>query len=176
MKISDRNSIKIGKLYLFCILYVAHRDFDLAKKISKGTPLNWSQAESLSNFCNQIISTKSSKPQDFISNENENADKVIDKYLILKNCLTRIKNVLGTSGKNELYRSVKSFYRKKTYCYQMDSFYTFLMTGLFLYVTKMISYSDFLNTYCFEVSLFTGKKSPINLRNAIKISNHILKC
>ena len=58
----------------------------------------------------------------------------------------------------------------------MDSFYTFLINGLFMYANRMVTFQDFLNNYCFEVSLFTGKKSPINLKYVIKMSNYILKC
>ena len=176
MEISNRNYNRIESLYLFCWLYTAYRDFDLAKRIAKNKPLNWKQAESLSDFCNQIVVTKETKPQEFISEENQSSDNAIDKYLVLKDCIEQVKLRLGAKGKNELYKSVKVFYRKKSYCYQMDSFYTFLINGLFMYANKMITFQDFLNNYCFEVSLFTGKKSPINLKYVIKMSNHILKC
>ena len=174
MKISKKNYEKIVKLYHFCQLYIAHRDFDLAKKIAKSSPLTWKQAEGLSDFCNQIIRTKQSKPQEFISEENESNNKAIEKYLILKDCLKQIKFITDTKSKNELYKSVKLFYRRKTYCYQMDSYYTFLITGLFMYANKMITFSEFKDNYCFEVSLFTGKKSPINIKYVIKMSNYIL--
>ena len=176
MKISDRNYSKIERLYFFCCLYTAHRDFDLAKKIAKSKPLSWKQAEFLSNFCNQMVSTKKSKPGDFILEDNENSDNAIDKFLALKDCIKLIKMRLGTKGKNELYKSVKHFYRKKIYCYQMDSFYSFLISGLFMYINNLITFQDFLNNYCFEVSLFTGERSPINLKYTIKMSNYILKC
>jgi hypothetical protein len=175
MGISNKNYNRIEMLYLFCWLYTAHRDFDLAKRIAKNKPLNWKQAESLSDFCNQIVKTKEVKPKEFISEENESSDNAIDKYLVLKDCIEQIKNRLGAKRKNELYKSVKAFYRKKCYCYQMDSFYTFLINGLFMYANKMISYNEFLNNYCFEVSLFTGKKSPIKLRYVIKMSKYILE-
>ena len=70
MEISNRNYNRIESLYLFCWLYTAYRDFDLAKRIAKNKPLNWKQAESLSDFCNQIVVTKETKPQEFISEEN----------------------------------------------------------------------------------------------------------
>ncbi len=176
MKISNRNYNRIEWIYLFCWLYTAHRDFDLAKRIAKHNPLNWKQAESLSDFCNQIIVTNKTNPQEFISEENEVSDNAIDKYLVLKDYIKKVELRLGAKGKNELYKSVKAFYKKKTYCYQMDSFYTILITGFFMYANGMITFQDFLNNYCFEVSLFTGKKSPIKLKYVIKISNHILKC
>lgn len=175
MKISYKNFSKIERLYLFCLLYNAHRDFDLAKRVSKNKPLTWKQAESLADFCNQIVITKDTKPQEFISDENEKTNEVIEKYLVLKDCIERVKLKLGAKSKNELYKSVKSFYRKKSYCYQMDSFYIFLINGLFMYANRMITFQDFLNHYCFEVSLFTGKRSPISLKYVIKMSNHILK-
>ena len=91
MKISNRNYNRIERLYLFCWLYTAHRDFDLAKRIAKNRPLNWKQAESLSDFCNQIVVTKETKPQEFISEENESSDNAIDKYLVLKDCIEQVK-------------------------------------------------------------------------------------
>lgn len=176
MKISDKNYDKIERLYLFCALYVAHRDFDLAKVIAKHKPLTWEQAESISNLCNQLVKVKEAKPQDFISGQDEMSNKAIDKYLILKDCLSSFKIGLGAKGRDKLYKSVKSFYRKKAYHYQMDTFYTFLIHGLFMYVNEVISFEEFVNTYCFEVSLFDGQKKPINLRYAIKMSNYILEC
>lgn len=176
MKISNRNYNRIERLYLFCWLYTSHRDFDLAKRIAKNKPLNWEQAESLSDFCNQIVSTKKTNPQEFISEQNESSDYAIEKYLILKNCIKEIKNILGAKDKNELYKSVKYFYRKKAYCYQMDTFYTYLINGLFMYANRMITFQYFLKNHCFSVSLFDGKRSPINLRHTIKMSNYILKC
>jgi hypothetical protein len=176
MEISRKNYYKIEKLYLFCWLYQLHRDFDLAKRVAKNKPLTWQQAESLSNLCNQIVTTKESSPQDFISEQNESSNNAIDKYLILKECLFNIKNKLGAKGKNELYKSVKTFYRKKAYCYQMDSFYCFLIEGFFMYANGMITFKYFLKNYCFEVSLFNGKKKPVNIKYVIKISNYILGC
>jgi hypothetical protein len=176
MKISNRNYNRIERLYLFCWLYTAHRDFDLAKNIVKNKPLDWKQAESLSDFCNQIVKTRETKPQEFIIDKNESSDNVIEEYLILKDCIKQIKIRLGAKGKDELYKSVKAFYRKRSYCYQMDSFYTFLINGLFMYANRMITFQEFLNNYCFEVSLFSGKRSPVKLRKIIKMSNHILEC
>lgn len=174
MKISERNYKRIEMLYLFCWLYTTHRDFDLAKRIAKNKPLNWQQAEKLSNFCNQLVKTKQIKPEEFILEENESCNEAIDKYLILKDCIKQIKIRLGTKGKNELYKSVKSFYRKKSYSYQMDSFYIFLIRGLYMYANKMIRYDNFLNNYCYQISLFNGKRLPINLKYVIKMSNYIL--
>lgn len=174
LKISDKNRHKIEKLYLFCMLYKAHRDFDLSKRVAKNKPLNWKQAESLANFCNQIVVTKHTTPQEFLSDDNTNADKAIDKFLELKTCIKLVKNKLGANGKNELYKSVKAFYREKAYCYQMDSFYTNLIWGAFIYAKDLIPYDVFLKIFCFEVSLFTGEKKPINLRQVIKMSNYIL--
>jgi hypothetical protein len=176
MKISERNYNRIEKLYFFCWLYTAHRDFDLAKKIAKNKPLNWEQAENLSNFCNQIVITKQSTPQDFISDENESSDYAIDRYLDLKDCINQIKCRLGAKTKDKLYKSVKAFYRKKIYCYQMDSYYVYLINGLFMYANNIITYDVFLNNYCFEISLFNGKRRDIDLKYTIKMSNYILTC
>ena len=174
MKISERNYNKLVWIFHFCNLYQAHRDFDLAKRIAKSNPLNWQQAESLSNLCNQLVVTKESKPQDFISEENQSSNDAIDKYLALKNCIAQVKYGLGAKDKNKLYKSVKAFYRKKMYCYQMDSFFTFLIKGFFMYQNRIISFKEFKDRYCFEVSLFTGKKKPIEIRQVIKISKYIL--
>ena len=174
--LSKRNFEKLNWIFHFCKLYNAHRDLDLAKRIAKNNPLNWKQAESLSNFCNQIVKTNESKPQDFISDEDTNANNAVDKYLALKSCLAQVKYALGTKNKDKLHKSVKAFYRKKKYCYQMDTFFTYLINGFFLYVNDLISFDTFRKVYCFEVSLFTGKKSPIKIRQVIKISQYILNC
>ena len=176
LSLSSRNLEKLKFIFHFCNLYNAHRDFDLAKRIAKNTPMKWEQAESLSNFCNQIVKTKESKPQDFIADDDTNANNAVDKYLALKNCLLQVKNAFGVKKRDKLYKSVKTFYRKKMYCYQMDSFYTYLINGFFMYANSLISFDDFEKYYCFEVSLFTGKKSPIKIKQVIKISQYILNC
>jgi hypothetical protein len=174
--LSKRNLDKIKVLHIFCDLYIFHRDFDLAKRIAKNNPLNWKQAESLSNFCNQIVTTKESKPQDFISDEDTNSNKVIIKYLSLKHRIKQTKLFFGVKNTNELYKSVKKFYRKKMFCYQMDSYFTWLINGLFKYANDFISFDNFKEKYCFEISLFSGKTKPLNLKQAIRISQYILKC
>jgi hypothetical protein len=174
--LSNRNLQRLNWIFHFCNLYIAHRDFDLHKRIAKNNPLNWEQAESLSSFCNQIVKTKESKPQDFISDDDTNSNNAVDKYLALKSCIAQVKYALGAKNKDKLYKSVKAFYRKKMYCYQMDSFFTWLINGFFLYVNDLISFDTFLRNYCFEVSLFTGKKKPIELKQVIKISQYILNC
>jgi hypothetical protein len=172
--LSNRNLVRLNWVFHFCNLYVAHRDFDLAKRIIKHKPLNWKEAEGLSDFCNQIVTTKESKPQDFISDEDTNANNAVDKYLALKKSITQAKYALGAKNKDKLYKSVKAFYRKKIYCYQMDSFFTWLINGFFMYTNNIISFDDFKRYYCFEVSLFTGKRNPIDLKKVIKIYQCIL--
>jgi hypothetical protein len=174
--LSQRNLEKIETLYNFCGLYNAHRDFDLAKRIAKNKPLKWEQAESLSNFCNEIVTTKESKPQDFISDEDTNSNEAIIKYISLKHHIKQSKLLYGVKNTNDLYKSVKRFYRKKMFCYQMDSYFTWLINGLFKYANGFISFDNFKEKYCFEVSLFTGKTKPLNLKQAIRISQYILKC
>jgi hypothetical protein len=174
LSLSNRNLEKLKLIFHFCNLYNAHRDFDLAKRIANHTAMKWEKAERLSNFCNQIVQTKESKPQDFISNDDTNANNAIDKFLALKSCLSQVKSAYGAKSKDKLYKSVKAFYRKKMYCYQMDSYFTHLINGLFMHVNGLISLDDFKNRYCFELSLFTGKKSPIKIKQAIKISQYIL--
>ena len=151
-----------------------HRNFDLASKIAKNKPLTYRQAESFSNFCNQIITVKQSTAADFITPENDAADQAIDNYLELKEFLKVVKIEYGTNRKNELYKVVKKFYRKKMFCYQMDCYYCNLICGLKQYQYESITFSEFMRYYCFEVSLFDGRKHPIDLRNAIKISRYIL--
>lgn len=176
MYISLKNYHKLNWIYYFCKLYKAHRDFDLAKRVAKNNPLKWEQAESLASFCNQIVTTKTTKPEDFISDDNTNANEAIEKYLILKECIKQIKYSLGAKNKDKIYKSVKSFYRKKMYCYQMDSFFTWLISGAVMYVNDFITFEQFKRNYCFEISLFSGTTKPINIRQVIKISQYILSC
>lgn len=176
MRISERNYERVSYLFDFCNLYIAHRDFDLAKRISRNKPLNWKQAESLSSFCNQLVLTNETKPQDFISSENESSDSVIDKYVVLKKCLLGLKARLGAKNRDWIYKQVKAFYKKRMFCYQMDTFYTWLIKGFYLYANNLISFERFMKEYCFEISLFTGKKKPVQIRQVVKISQYILKC
>lgn len=174
MKINYRNRKKIEKLFNFCRLYVSYRDFDLQKKLTKSSPLNYNQAESLSNFFNQLVVTKESKPQEFIKNEEEVIDESIDKYITLVSTLKEIKDEFGVKYKNNLYKSVKKFYNKKTYSYQMDTFFTFTIYGLYLYINRIITFEEFLEDYGFEISIFTGRKFPLDLKKTIKIAQYIL--
>ena len=174
MWVSSRNYKKIENLFYFCALYNIYRDFDLHRRVAKSKPLNWEQAENLSNFTNQLIKTKESCPQDFIHVEEDSVNTSIDKYIVLKNTLNDIKNQFGAKYKNDLFKSVKKFYKKRLYCYEMDSYFTFVIYGMYLYVNKIISFKEFLDDYPFETSLFTGKKTPIKLKRTIKIANYIL--
>ncbi len=138
--------------------------------------MKWDKASSLSKFCNQIITTKESSPSDFMSDDNTNANDAIGKYIELKKCISQVKIAFGTKNKDKLYKSAKAFYRKKMYCYQMDTFFTWLVKGLFMYINDFISFDYFKKCYCFEISLFTGKKKEIDIRQSIKISQYIIKC
>ena len=174
MNVNKKNKERIEKLFYFCLLYTSHRDFDLQKGLVKQKPLSYNQAENLSNFFNQLVVTKESLPQDFLIDKEKTINTSIDKYIVLKNILTEVKNKFGAKYKNDLYKSVKKFYRKKMYCYQMDSFFTFVIYGLYLYVNNIISFREFVDNYAFEISIFTGKKSPLKLKSTIKIANYIL--
>lgn len=174
MNVNKRNKDRVEKLFYFCLLYISHRDFDLQKRLSKQKPLNYNQAEKLSNFFNELVVTRESSPQDFIANEEDSINNSIDKYIILKNNLKEVKEKFGAKYKNELYKSVKNFYRKRMYCYQMDSFFTFTIYGLYLYINKIITFEEFLEDYGFEISIFTGKKSLLDLKKTIKIAQYIL--
>ena len=74
--LSAKNCEKVNLLFHFCNLYIAHRDFDLAKRIAKNSPMKWDKASCLSSFCNQIITTKESSPCDFMSDDNTNANEI----------------------------------------------------------------------------------------------------
>lgn len=174
MLINKKNKEKIEKLFYFCLLYTSHRDFDLQKRLVKQKPLSYNQAENLSNFFNQLVVTKESLPQDFLIDKEKTINTSIDKYIVLKNILTEVKNKFGAKYKNDLYKSVKKFYRKRMYCYQMDSNFTFVIYGLYLYVNNIISFEEFKKEYTFEISLFTGGKSPLKLKRTIKIAQYIL--
>lgn len=174
MNVNKRNKDRVEKLFYFCLLYISHRDFDLQKRLSKQKPLNYNQAEKLSNFFNELVVTRESSPQDFIANEEDTINTSIDKYIILKSTLKEIKNEFGVEYKNNLYKSVKKFYNKKIYGYQMDTFFTFTIYGLYLYINKIITFEEFLEDYRFEISIFTGKKSLLDLKKTIKIAQYIL--
>jgi len=171
---NQRNSERILKLSTFCLLYEVHRDFVLAKTIARHKPLSYENAERLSSFINQIVKTKKSKPSDFITEENQASNEVIEAYLVLKDYLKEIKDILGTKAKNDYHKTVKLFYRKKIFCYQMDTYFCHFVEGLFLYSAGIIVKDFFVLKYCNEICLFTGKRSPIDVRKAFNIAHYIL--
>lgn len=175
MIISEKNKKKIHKLYYFCWLYTCHRDFDLTRNLAKLEPSSYKEAEKTSALMNQLVVTRKSTPKEFIIENNESADMVIKQYKKLNECLKDISSKFGAKYKNELYKSVKKFYRKKNYSYQMDSYFTFLINGLFFYINNEISFDFLEEFYCTERCLFTGKEKPINLRKTIKMANYILE-
>lgn len=175
MRINRKNLARIETLFHFCHLYTAHRDFKLAETIAKHNPLTWKQAESVSDLCNLIVKTKEAKPQDFIVEEDESANTAIDKYLKLKFALKETRREIGTERKNELYKAVKIFYRKRLFSYQMDTYFTFTINGLQRCIWGQISYYEFMINYCYERNLFTGEKSPISLKQSIRIANKIFE-
>ena len=171
---NQRNSERIEKLAIFCFLYIAHRDFTLAKTIARNKPLSYEQAEKLSIFTNQLIKTKKSEPADFITEEDKAVNDAIEKYLELKDSLERVKEVIGAKEKNKIYKSVKLFYRKRIYCYPMDSYFCGLINDLFFYTDGIIEKDFFIQNCCNEVCLFTGKWTKVDTRKAFKIGQYIL--
>lgn len=157
----------------FCNLYVAHRDFILAKIVAKNKPLIYEQAEKMASFFNELVVTKQCNPYDLLHTENDSSNEAIEKYLKLKHCLQDIKTNYGVLYRNKLNKAVKLFYRKKIFCYEMDSYFIWLVNGYFLYVNNLISLEQFKENYYFEVSLFTGKNKPLNLKKVIKIARYI---
>lgn len=174
MNISDKNKEIIKYLNLFCILYISHRDFILYRNVAKHKGLNFESAEVLSSFINQIVTVSKSEPSDFMSTEDERSNDVIDAYTALKECKIYLKDTIGAKAFNDMYKCVKRFYRKKVFCYEMDSNYPNLVHGFKCHIDGVISFNDFYNNYCYEISLFTGKRKPIDLRKAIRISRYIL--
>jgi hypothetical protein len=171
---NQRNSERIEKLAIFCFLYIAHRDFSLAKTIARNKPLAYEQAEKLASFTNQLIKTKESKPADFITEEDKAVNDAIEKYLVLKDSLKRVKEVIGAKEKNNIYKAVKLFYRKRIYGYPMDSYFCNLIDNLFYYSEGYIEKDSFIEYYCNEVCLFTGKWTKVDTRKAFKIAHYIL--
>jgi hypothetical protein len=171
---NQRNYERIEKLGAFCVLYIAHRDFSLAKTIARNKPLSYEQAEKLSSFTNQLIKRKKSEPADFITEEDKASNDAIQKYLELKDSLESVKKIIGAKGKNKIYKAVKFFYRKRIYCYQMDSYFCDLIEALFWYSNGYIDKDFFINDCCNEVSLFTRKWSKVDTRKAFKIGQYIL--
>ena len=171
---NQRNYERIEKLGAFCFLYIAHRDFSLAKTIARNKPLTYEQAEKLSSFTNQLIKRKKSEPGDFITEEDKASNDAIEKYLVLKDSLESVKKIIGAKEKNNIYKAVKLFYRKRIYCYQMDSYFCDLINALFWYSNGYIEKDFFINDCCNEVCLFTGKWTKVDTRKAFKIAHYIL--
>jgi hypothetical protein len=173
MELSERNIDRIDYLFQFCQLYIVYRDFILHKQVARSKPLTYESAESLSDFLNKIIDFKESKPIDFISDEDTNSNNLIDSHLKLKKRLDLLKAVYGVKYRDSLYKLVKLFYRKKVYMYDLDTYFSMLIEGLWLYSIGAISFLEFKKNYCYEISLFSGKISDINIKKTIKIAQYI---
>ena len=173
MIINNRNKAHLEDLFLFCHLYNSYRDFELYRRLTKHNTLTYDKAESLATLCNMLVKTKTAKPTDFIKTEDEKGNNAIDKYKLLKNNLNFIKQNFGVKKRNQIHKAVKRFYRKNTFCYQMDSYFTFLIFGFYIYQKGIIDFNYFLNTYYFEVSLFDGTKKPLKIKNVIRIYANI---
>jgi len=173
INIKQSNLKKIEEIFIFCNLYKLHRDFLLSKNIAKHDILKWTEAEKISNFCNMLIKTKVSTAKDFIKSEDENANIAIENYNKLKDYLLAIKKNHSVKTRDRIYKAVKIFYKKKYFCYQMDSYFINLSFGVHLLINKQIGELYFEKYYWNEISLFTGKTSPLKLKNVIKIYSKI---
>jgi hypothetical protein len=173
MYLNEKNRNNLQELFIFCHLYNSHRDFILAKNIAKHKTLSWDKAESLSDFCNMIVKTKQSTPIDFIKTEDETGNEVIEKYVILKNNLKFIKDNFGVKTRDEIYKAVKKFFRSKVYCYQMDSYFSFMVFGFYEYQKGTFSFKYFIDNYYFECSLFDGKRKDLELKKVMKMYLYI---
>ena len=173
MHLNKRNLDNLLDVFIFCELYVAHRDFVLYKNVAKHNTLNWEQAENVANLCNMLVKTNEAKPTDFIKTDDQNSNDAIDKYQILKFKLDLIKDTYGAKKRDQIYKAVKRFYRKKTFCYPMDNYFNRLGVAFYLYSRGLFNLQYVIDNFYFEISLFDGTKKPLKLKNVIRVYANI---
>lgn len=173
MQLNNKNKKQLEDIFFFCKLYELHRDFIMYRNISKCGTLSWEQAESIASFCNMLVQTKVATPTEFIKTEDTQSNDVIDRYKKLKDFLLLIKVMYGYKKRDQIYKAVKRFHRKKTYCYQMDNYFTNMIFGFYEYTNGNISMETFLSHYYFEISLFNGVRKTLELKKVIKIYQNI---
>lgn len=176
MKISERNLKKFISIYNFCYLFENYQKFEISKNLAKHGKISYEHAQVFAQLMNNLVPQVKCNPNDWIVEEEELNNNAIDDYLILKESLDNVKKVIGAKQKNILFKAVKYFYRKKTFFFQMDAYYLRIIMAFCDYLNGDISLNSFLKNHYFEISLFNGKKSKIDLRQLIRISNYILDC
>jgi hypothetical protein len=173
MNINKRNLDNLLDIFIFCELYVAHRDFILHRNVAKHDTLNWYKAEKVADLCNMLVKTNKAKPIDFIKTDDQKSNEVIDKYEILKLKLNLIKDNYGAKKRDQIYKAVKSFYRKKVFCYPMDNYFNRLGVAFYLYSRKLFTLEYVIDNFYFEISLFDGTKKPLKLKNVMRVYANI---
>lgn len=173
MNINQRNAQRILDVTLFCRLYELNRDFILQRNLIKHDCTNYKDAEKMADFCNTIIKTRTAKPTDFIQTEDEKNNAVIDAHQNLKKGLNDLKQMFGCKKRDEIYKAVKLFYRKKYFCYEMDCYFIMLIRGYIVLVNGFISYDQFMNVFFVEYSLFDGSKKQLKLKRVVQIFQKI---
>lgn len=174
MHISERTYEKAKIIYYFANLYLVHRDFVLAKQISKFETMDIQKAEFMSEFINKLFPNAESTASEFIQTEDERTDNVIDTYVSLKETLTLTRKMIGASEKNKIYKAVKQFYRKKYFCLQMDTYFCSVACAFYAYILEIISEEEF-SLYSHRIDLFTSRRIPIDKKEMVRISNKILE-
>lgn len=174
MRISERTYEKAKIIYYFVNLYLVYRDFVLAKQISKYETMDIQKAEFMSELINQIFPNAESTASEFIKTEDERSDNVIDAYLSLKETLTSTRKLIGASEKNKIYKAVKQFYRKRHFCYQMDTYFCSVASAFYAYILEIISEEEF-SLYSHKIDLFNAKRIPLDKKEIVRISNKILE-
>lgn len=171
--INLNNHNKIVDNIIFCTLYQLYRDFDLRKRCSKAGTLSWKQAESISDLCNTLIKIRQASPDEFIKTEDETSNELITKYNDLKEGLNIIKDKFGPKKKNQLLRAVKTFYRKRSFCYEMDCYYCLLSLGVHNLMSGYITKDQLIEHYFCKYSLFTGKRTNLSLKEVVRVYSKI---
>ena len=169
--VKGANVLHLLSSYLY--LYEKYRNFTLAKRISR-FETTWEQAEKIAELCNTLVKTRVAEPQEFVKNENEKSDDLIDKYLELKKYLDFVKEKFGVPKRNQLHKAVKLFFRKKYFVYEMDAYFLNLAQGIMLLHNGLMTTNIFVNNYWCEYSLFDGSKKPLQLKKVLRIKNKII--
>lgn len=161
-------------VHLFCQLYIAHRDFRLASGAAKRGPITYKEAEASADLTKILGLVIQAEPKDFMSDQDSSSNEAIDKYVELKKVLNQIKGFLGCQSRDIIYKAVKRIYNKSVYCVDLDFYFAYMVDGFIMYLDGQISFEYFKAAYFVEISLFTGKRKPLKIREVLKIAQYIL--
>ena len=130
---------------------------------------SWHEAENLSHWVSMLLPYKECSPTDFLYNQDELTDTVLNDYDEFKKWV-KIAEKVGISEKAltafcKNVDNLQSVFRLKTIGH---IFYPEWLAVLFLYLNDAISKTELQSAFV-EYSLFSGKAKPANIATFRKV-------